>query len=150
MVAFQPVSVRPFIERATENAGIEDGISLFDTAIHKLTGFPCRRAVPNTQRMFGCRRSLRKCARIPRPSNRTCKRSTTTSLPKTRGYSGSRARLAASTGTTISAKSRNLCWSGSTRTWAAQLYNQQGSSRRLCLRRFAASEEPRLNLGVRR
>ena len=27
MVALQPVSVRPFIERATENAGIEDGIS---------------------------------------------------------------------------------------------------------------------------
>jgi hypothetical protein len=39
MVALQPVSARPFIERATENAGIEDGVSLFDTAIHKLTGF---------------------------------------------------------------------------------------------------------------
>ena len=29
----------PFIERASENAGIENGVELFDAAIHKLTGF---------------------------------------------------------------------------------------------------------------
>jgi uncharacterized protein len=39
MVAVQPVSVRPFVETAAENAGIADGPSLFDASIRKLTGF---------------------------------------------------------------------------------------------------------------
>ena len=39
LLALQPVSARPFIERASENAGIENGVELFDAAIHKLTGF---------------------------------------------------------------------------------------------------------------
>jgi hypothetical protein len=63
MVALQPVSVRPFIERATENAGIEDRISLFDTAIHKLTGFPCRCVVPHRIRK-GCSSADPRCASV--------------------------------------------------------------------------------------
>ena len=39
LLALQPVSARPFIERASENAGIENGVEMFDAAIHKLTGF---------------------------------------------------------------------------------------------------------------
>lgn len=39
LIALQPVSARPFIERASEDAGIEDGPNLFDAAIHKRTGF---------------------------------------------------------------------------------------------------------------
>jgi pimeloyl-ACP methyl ester carboxylesterase len=39
MVAVQPVSARPFIERASEQAGIEDGAAIFDTRIRQLTGF---------------------------------------------------------------------------------------------------------------
>jgi esterase/lipase len=39
LVAVQPVSARPFIERASEQAGIEEGASLFDTRIKQLTGF---------------------------------------------------------------------------------------------------------------
>src|SRR5271170_6334733 len=39
LLALQPVSARPFIERASEKAGIEKGVEMFDAAIHKLTGF---------------------------------------------------------------------------------------------------------------
>lgn len=41
MVAVQPVSARPFIERAAEGAGIADDMATaqFDVSIHKLTGF---------------------------------------------------------------------------------------------------------------
>jgi uncharacterized protein len=39
LVALRPVSARPFVERTCENAGIENGVELFDAAIHKLTGF---------------------------------------------------------------------------------------------------------------
>jgi uncharacterized protein len=39
MLALQPVSARPFIERASERANIQDGVKLFDTAIFKRTGF---------------------------------------------------------------------------------------------------------------
>ena len=39
LLALQPVSARPFIERAAENAEIANGVEMFDTAIHKLTGF---------------------------------------------------------------------------------------------------------------
>jgi uncharacterized protein len=39
LLALQPVSARPFIERASENAGILDGVKMFDAAIHKRTGF---------------------------------------------------------------------------------------------------------------
>ena len=39
LIALQPVSARPFIERASEDAGIENGPDLFDVAIHKRTGF---------------------------------------------------------------------------------------------------------------
>jgi hypothetical protein len=39
LLALQPVSARPFIERACENAGIANGIAMFDAEIHKLTGF---------------------------------------------------------------------------------------------------------------
>jgi hypothetical protein len=33
MVALRPVSARPFIERATEGAGITDGLEIFDAAL---------------------------------------------------------------------------------------------------------------------
>lgn len=39
LLALQPVSARPFIERASESAGIENGVEIFDAAIHRLTGF---------------------------------------------------------------------------------------------------------------
>ena len=39
LIGVQPVSARPFIERAAEKAGIENGADLFDDAIHKLNGF---------------------------------------------------------------------------------------------------------------
>lgn len=39
LIALQPVSARPFIERAAEQAGIANGPEMFDAAIHKLTGF---------------------------------------------------------------------------------------------------------------
>jgi uncharacterized protein len=39
MVAVQPVSARPFVERAAESAGIADAAAQFDVSIHKLTGF---------------------------------------------------------------------------------------------------------------
>jgi uncharacterized protein len=39
LLALQPVSARPFIERASEKAGIPDGPKMFDAAIHKRTGF---------------------------------------------------------------------------------------------------------------
>jgi hypothetical protein len=39
MLALQPVSARPFIERASEGAGIENGLELFDAASRKRTGF---------------------------------------------------------------------------------------------------------------
>lgn len=39
MIALQPVSARPFIERAAERSGLADGTEQFDEAIHKLNGF---------------------------------------------------------------------------------------------------------------
>jgi uncharacterized protein len=39
LLALQPVSARPFIERASEKASIANGVEMFDAAIHKLTGF---------------------------------------------------------------------------------------------------------------
>ena len=39
MVALQPVSARPFIERAAEGACIANGLELFDAASRKRTGF---------------------------------------------------------------------------------------------------------------
>jgi uncharacterized protein len=39
LLALQPVSARPFIERALENAGIANGVELFEAAILKRTGF---------------------------------------------------------------------------------------------------------------
>jgi uncharacterized protein len=39
LLALQPVSARPFIERASENAGIQDGVRMFDAAIQRRTGF---------------------------------------------------------------------------------------------------------------
>jgi hypothetical protein len=39
LLALQPISARPFIERACENAGQPDGVRMFDAAIHKRTGF---------------------------------------------------------------------------------------------------------------
>ena len=39
LLALQPVSARPFVERASENAGIPDGPQMFDAAILKRTGF---------------------------------------------------------------------------------------------------------------
>ena len=39
LLALQPVSARPFIARASEQAGIVNGVELFDVAIRKLHGF---------------------------------------------------------------------------------------------------------------
>jgi esterase/lipase len=39
MVAVQPVSLRPFVEKATEQLGLDDAVALFDATIHKLTGY---------------------------------------------------------------------------------------------------------------
>lgn len=39
MSALQPVSARPFVERAAERSGLADGVEQFDEAVHKLTGF---------------------------------------------------------------------------------------------------------------
>jgi hypothetical protein len=39
MIALQPVSARPFIERAAEASGIANGLELFDAASRKRTGF---------------------------------------------------------------------------------------------------------------
>ena len=39
MIALQPVSARPFVERAAEAAGVANGTDLFNKAINKLTGF---------------------------------------------------------------------------------------------------------------
>jgi hypothetical protein len=35
----QPVSLRPFVEKATEQLGLDDAVALFDATIHKLTGY---------------------------------------------------------------------------------------------------------------
>lgn len=39
LLAHQPVSARPFVERAAESAGIEHGVELFDAASLRRTGF---------------------------------------------------------------------------------------------------------------
>jgi uncharacterized protein len=39
LLAIQPQSARPFVERASEKAGIADGVRMFDEAILKRTGF---------------------------------------------------------------------------------------------------------------
>jgi pimeloyl-ACP methyl ester carboxylesterase len=39
MIALQPISARPFIERASENADIANGVELFNAASKKRTGF---------------------------------------------------------------------------------------------------------------
>lgn len=39
LLAHQPVSARPFVERASEKAGIPDGVRMFDAAIFRRTGF---------------------------------------------------------------------------------------------------------------
>jgi len=39
LLAHQPVSARPFVERASENAGIANGPELFDAASRRRTGF---------------------------------------------------------------------------------------------------------------
>lgn len=39
MIALQPVSARPFVERGAEAAGVAEGPELFDQAVFKLTGF---------------------------------------------------------------------------------------------------------------
>jgi uncharacterized protein len=39
LLALQPVSTRPFVERAAENAGIANGSEMFGAAIRKQDGF---------------------------------------------------------------------------------------------------------------
>jgi hypothetical protein len=39
LIALQPISARAFIERAVERNQIEDGVKLFDDALHRRTGF---------------------------------------------------------------------------------------------------------------
>jgi hypothetical protein len=89
LLALQPVSARPFIERAAENAEIANGVEMFDTAIHKLTGFHVDELSPIEHA---------KAVTVPtlvvqvhddvltKPS--MCKRSTTTFPPRTRSCSG--------------------------------------------------------------
>ena len=38
LIAVQPISPKVFVEKAVENAGIEDGMNMFTTAFHELTG----------------------------------------------------------------------------------------------------------------
>jgi hypothetical protein len=89
LLALQHVSARPFIERAAENAEIANGVEMFDTAIHKLTGFHVDELSPIEHA---------KAVTVPtlvvqvhddvltKPS--MCKRSTTTFPPRTRSCSG--------------------------------------------------------------
>ncbi len=40
MIALQPISARAFVEKnIVERAGIENGVELFDEALHRRTGF---------------------------------------------------------------------------------------------------------------
>jgi hypothetical protein len=39
MIALQPISARAFVDRAVERNDIEDGVELFDEALHRRTGF---------------------------------------------------------------------------------------------------------------